>query len=157
MIIRRGTPEHAEAMHELETLLFGADAWSPAMVVSELSSPDRWAAVALSGDEPSTELVGYAVMMRGPDVADLHRIGVREGCRRSGVGPALLDAAVREAHADGVRRMLLEVAEHNEPALAMYAHAGFEEISRRSAYYRDGSDALVLSLELDRAGEWGHG
>ena len=44
--------------------------------------------------------------------------------------------------------MLLEVAAGNEAALAFYAAEGFTEIDRRRRYYRDGTDAVVLRLDL---------
>jgi ribosomal protein S18 acetylase RimI-like enzyme len=41
-------------------------------------------------------------------------------------------------------RVLLEVSARNDGALAFYATEGFTEIDRRPAYYRDGSDAVVM-------------
>ena len=44
--------------------------------------------------------------------------------------------------------MMLEVSAANEAALAFYLRRGFARISTRPRYYRDGSDALVLSRDL---------
>jgi ribosomal-protein-alanine N-acetyltransferase len=44
--------------------------------------------------------------------------------------------------------VLLEVRADNGPALAFYARTGFAEIHRRRRYYRDGTDAIVLELDL---------
>ena len=41
--------------------------------------------------------------------------------------------------------MMLEVSAVNDAAIAFYLRHGFAEIARRPRYYRDGSDALVLS------------
>ena len=81
-------------------------------------------------------------------MADLERIGVRRDHQRAGLASALLDAALRDARAGD--RVLLEVRADNEPALAFYARAGFAEIDRRRRYYRDGTDAIVLELDLRR-------
>ena len=48
----------------------------------------------------------------------------------------------------GAARLFLEVSEVNAPALALYEAAGYAEIGRRKAYYRDGSDARVLGRTL---------
>ena len=44
--------------------------------------------------------------------------------------------------------MLLEVADHNTAAIALYGSFGFGTISRRGRYYPDGADALVMELEI---------
>jgi ribosomal-protein-alanine N-acetyltransferase len=44
--------------------------------------------------------------------------------------------------------MFLEVAAQNTAARSLYAALGFTEAGRRSAYYEDGGDALLLALKL---------
>ena len=46
--------------------------------------------------------------------------------RRLGVGGALVDAVIDWARSIGVNRLLLEVGDHNPPAIALYARKGFE-------------------------------
>jgi len=46
--------------------------------------------------------------------------------RRKGIGGALVDAAIDWARSRGVSRLLLDVADHNAPAIALYARRGFE-------------------------------
>lgn len=96
------------------------------------------------------EVVGHAILSLVFEIAELQRIAVAEPLRRSGIGRALLDAVVASATEAGAERLLLEVREHNGPALAFYRRAGFVEIDRRERYYRDGSTAIVLQLPLDR-------
>jgi len=43
-------------------------------------------------------------------------------------------------------RIWLEVHDRNEPALALYANMGFQNVGRRPKYYRDGGDAVLLTL-----------
>jgi GNAT superfamily N-acetyltransferase len=45
--------------------------------------------------------------------------------RRRGVGAALVGAVVDWARAGGFERLLLEVADHNTPAIALYTRMGF--------------------------------
>jgi ribosomal-protein-alanine N-acetyltransferase len=134
----------------LEERLFGVDAWSAAVVESELLGAGRDALVA---EAPGGGVVGYAVTRTAGDVVDLQRIGVDPGWRRRGVARSLLDALLRAVRASVVRpeRMLLEVSAANETALAFYAAEGFTEVDRRRRYYRDGTDAVVMRLPLGPA------
>ena len=140
MTIRAATDEDLAAVHALEVELFGADAWSEQTLLATLAR----GRVLVAEDEV---LLGYVVLADAGEVADLERIGVRRDHQRAGLASALLDAALSDAGCD---RVLLEVRADNEPALAFYASAGFVEIDRRRRYYRDGTDALVLELDLRR-------
>ena len=123
----------------LEVELFGKDAWSEQTVLATL---DRGRVLVA---EDGGVLLGYLVLADADDVADLERIGVRPDHQRAGLASALIDAALRDLGSD---RVMLEVRADNGPALALYARAGFAEIHRRRRYYRDGTDAIVLELDL---------
>ena len=43
-------------------------------------------------------------------------------------------------------RIWLEVHDQNSGALKLYTDLGFEQVGRRPKYYRDGGDALLLTL-----------
>jgi ribosomal-protein-alanine N-acetyltransferase len=143
--IRRATVDDVAPVTLLEEELFPGDVWSLESVTEELTGPHRHAFVAVGDDDT---VVGYVVAMQFDEVVDLHRIAVVPEVRRTGVARALLDAVLGAAARSGARRMLLEVSDGNEAALRFYAGVGFEEIDRRRAYYRDGTDALVLQLPL---------
>ena len=133
MIVRAATGDDVAAVHALERLLFGADAWSEQSVREELTGPRRRAVVACDPD-----VVGYAVTLEVGDVTDLQRVAVHPARQREGMARALLAAVAPDGD------LLLEVSEANAPARQFYAAEGFVEIDRRRRYYRDGSDALVL-------------
>jgi ribosomal-protein-alanine N-acetyltransferase len=143
--IRPARVEDVGAVAELESALFGADAWSEESVTDEVTGPGRHTLVAC--DETGA-VVAYAVVMQVDEVLDLHRIAVEPSHRRTGLATALLTEGRRAGIARGARRMLLEVSDTNEAALACYRAAGFVEVDRRRGYYRDGSDALVLQAHL---------
>ena len=134
MIGPAGTAD-ADEIAALERMLFGPDAWSREQVVAELNGADRGGWVVRG-----PELTAYLLAREAGDAVDLHRIGVHPGRQRAGLGSALLAHGL----AEWPGRWLLEVAERNGPARALYRRHGFVEIDRRRRYYRDGSDALVL-------------
>ncbi|MBK6684909.1 MAG: GNAT family N-acetyltransferase [Deltaproteobacteria bacterium] len=80
--------------------------------------------------------------------AELHLIGVAPAFRGRGLATSLLLACQFEARAQGAERLLLEVASRNTPALVLYQRQGFTVVGRRRGYYRDGDDALLMSLSL---------
>lgn len=134
-----------DAVVRIETACFGADAWSASLVEAELAA-HRVLRVA----ERDGAVVGYVDVSVVAEVADLLRVAVLPDARRGGLAAELLAAAHHEAAESGAERVLLEVGAGNDPALGLYRAAGYEPISRRRRYYRDGSDALVLEKSLLR-------
>lgn len=156
-MIRPAVAGDAAVIARLEAVLFGADAWTPEQVLSELVGPGRrgWVSIRslrshsttreelATADSTSREgLDGYVITWDSGDVVDLQRIGVHPDAQRTGLATELLATAT-----SGVARMLLEVAEDNEAALAFYAQRGFVEIDRRPRYYRSGAAAVVMQLD----------
>ena len=143
-MIRLATRADVPAIVDLESEVFGADAWDERAVLAELAGPGRRVVVA-------ADRSGYAVSMTLGDIVDLQRIAVHPGRRRTGLASALLEDLL--AHTGAADRMLLEVSEGNEAAVAFYAAHGFTRIDVRPRYYRDGSDALVLHRTLVQAAD----
>lgn len=80
-------------------------------------------------------LIGAVVMAVGPFDAEIESLVVSSAARRRGVGKALIELAVARARAVGKERMLLEVREGNQAAVALYRRVGFNEDGRRADYY----------------------
>lgn len=100
-------------------------------------------------------ILGYAILMPALDDIELLTLAVDARWQGQGVGRRWLDWLKGRARRTGMQSMLLEVAAGNEPALRLYAGAGFERIGKRRAYYRssDGlqDDAWVMRCPLDVA------
>lgn len=141
-MIRRATRDDAGTVLAIEQAAFGDGAWSETLVELELVAPGRVVLVAEQDEVP----VGYASAAVVADVADLTRVAVTPGSRRSGLGKALLADLTTRVAGLGAERMMLEVADTNEPALALYRAVGFEEIARRRDYYGRGRDAIVMEV-----------
>ena len=137
---RPATPDDAAAIAEIEQVVFEDGAWGEGLIDLELIAPGRVIVVA----EHEGVLIGYASAAVIADVADLTRIAVMPADRREGVGSTLLTTLLETAVARGAARMVLEVAETNEPALAFYLVSGFSEIARRRDYFGRGVDAVIM-------------
>lgn len=134
-----------EAVAELERTLFPTDSWSIEQFWEELAQPTRWYVVA---KDDNGGVAGYAGLFLLAPEADLQTIGVAHSAQGRGVGQLLLNALIEHARQQGCRRLLLEVRAGNLPALNLYRKAGFTQLSRRSRYYPDGGDAIVMTLQL---------
>ncbi len=131
-------------VHELELGLFPEDAWSLEQFWQELGQRTRQYVVALDGNE----VLGYAGVFVLPPDADVQTIGVRADRQGEGIASRLLSALVDEAARRGATHLLLEVRSDNERAIGLYRRSGFESISRRTRYYPDGGDAIIMRRPL---------
>jgi ribosomal-protein-alanine acetyltransferase len=123
--------------------------WSERALAEEIARPGGtlWIARGRPGNALLGFLLGYTA------VGELHilTLGVDPGRRRVGIGTALVRAVLGEARAAAVACAHLEVRASNDPARALYQGLGFVVVGRRPRYYRDGEDALLMSLDLRSA------
>ena len=155
---------HLRDVMRLEHELFGNEQWSEEAFWSELAycrptlldGPARayWAAVSRPGPGPGDEaLLGYAGVATTADEAYVQTIGVATKAQRQGIGRRLLQQLLEDARAQDARTCWLEVRADNLGAQAMYEGFGFRSRGRRRGYYQpSGTDAVVMSVGLDRAG-----
>lgn len=98
---------------------------------------------------PGDGVLGYAVLWRAGEEAELGNIAVHEAARGRGVGAELLRAITAEAEGMGAKAVYLEVRASNARARRLYEREGFREAGRRPGYYtRPREDALVMRREL---------
>jgi ribosomal-protein-alanine N-acetyltransferase len=149
--IARAAPGEAEALAKLAAVALAGSGrlWS-AGEIRAFAMPPRGLALADAGRRAGLLLLGLA-----PGEAEVLEIAVAPAARRQGLARALLAAAHAHAARAGAERVLLEVAEDNAPARALYSAAGYAQIGTRPAYYpRAGgrpADALLLSRPLAAA------
>lgn len=136
-----------ERLAELEAELFPHDAWSQATWWSELAGrPRRSYVVEESADG---DLLAYAGLDLGGDVADVMTMAVAPAAQGRGLGRRLLEELVARAEADHAAYLMLEVRADNATARALYGSRGFEVVSVRRRYYQPGDvDAEIMRLSL---------
>ncbi|WP_411282385.1 ribosomal protein S18-alanine N-acetyltransferase [Gemmatimonas sp.] len=141
IVIRPTSADDVPAMASIEALAF-SDPW-PAMSFRELLA-HPYSRMASAVDE-SGGIVGYCIMLRAVDEAEIANIATAPGMRRRGVGAQLLDDAIAAGTEAGVVALFLEVRESNIAARALYASRGFVAVGRRRGYYKQPvEDALIL-------------
>ena len=146
MKLREASLDDLEPIWEIETQVFGADAWSLEMMREELSGDHRQY-VVLEGD--SGVVQGYAgLLLIGTD-GDIQTIAVHPNARGGGHGRALMNALLDEAASKRAAQIFLEVRADNPIPRGLYESLGFTELGVRPGYYQpDNVDAVVMRLEM---------
>jgi ribosomal-protein-alanine N-acetyltransferase len=140
MIVPAGAA-HPVAMAAVHATAFPAgEAWSAPIMAAQLGLPGVFGLVDDAG--------GMILARCAADEAEILTLAVEPSARRRGVGRALVQAAATAAAARGAARLLLEVSAANSAARALYDGLGFERVGIRRRYYADGSDALLLALDI---------
>lgn len=143
--LRRLTPADAVAAAALHAEGF-ADAWSAASLEGLIASPN----VLALGWAEGGDLLAFALFQSSAGDSELLTIATAPTRRGQGLAGALLDAAIPVLVAGGDSRLLLDVAEDNASARALYARFGFTEDGRRKRYYTAGRPAPVDAILMSR-------
>jgi len=121
---------------------FGAELTS---LPGEYAAPDGRLALAVIDGEPA----GCVALRKfDSERCEAKRLYVRPQFRERGVGHALLDWVIDEAHRAGYREMVGDTMPVMERALKMYDRAGFERTGPYSSNPAQG--AIFLRLRLDQ-------
>jgi ribosomal-protein-alanine N-acetyltransferase len=98
-------------------------------------------------------ILGYVGCWHIVDELHISTIAVDPGFRRRGIGELLLQTVIRWGVVKGAQLVTLEVRESNRPALKLYQKYGFEQVGRRTGYYRDNDEDAIL-MSLDDVSNW---
>ena len=117
-----------------------SDVWNKDMILSAYKNGNFFVLGAYS----ENLLAGCILYSVAADTADIEIVATHPAFRRKGIGRALIKDAERRLSENRVCKIFLEVRAGNEPALSLYEKCGFERISVRKKYYKDGEDAVVM-------------
>jgi len=109
--------------------------------------------------EISGKIVGYIMCKMEHGFSNFKKLGfVKKGHvvsvavidehRGKGFGSVLVEEAVKGVKIRECSEMYLEVRCSNNDAVRLYEKLGFSITQRLKAYYRDGEDAYVMSIEF---------
>lgn len=140
------TPAEMAELHRAEPT--GQRAWSETEFSAMLSASN---ALSVTCD------AGFAVGQVILDEAELFLIMTKPEHRKQGVGHRILATFEQQAFQNAVRRIILEVADTNAAARALYSANGYQQIAVRKNYYTfpNGShaDAIVMEKHLQKTAE----
>jgi len=147
----RLSPRDAAILERLHREEFSRP-WSAAEFEALLLQPTVFGFLAVETGRQRTEAVGFVLARLAAGEAEILTVAVLRACRRQGLGRRLMDAVLRELHAQRAEALFLEVDETNAPAIALYRRLGFSQVARREGYYSgpggSRSGALVMRRDL---------
>ena len=121
--------------------------WSKSQWEKELIDPKR---ICLGIIELSTKkLLGACSAWVVLNELHITFIAVHPIHQRKGLGKFLLSDLIKRSKSLQINHIFLEVKQNNEPAKALYNSMGFKTVGKRSNFYQDGSDALLLNKETN--------
>ncbi|MEQ8652889.1 MAG: GNAT family N-acetyltransferase [Kiloniellales bacterium] len=128
---------------------FPAETWSQ----HDLQSLETLSGSLAWHIEAGNRLLGLLLARHAAGEAEVLTLAVDPTCRRKGLATVMMQTLIEDLRRRGVVGLYLEMARNNDPALALYSNLGFSEVGIRKDYYRDGADAAVLRLAIDKIGE----
>ena len=146
MVLRPMGRDDVRAVAAMEEALFGAEAWSPELLTTEVTA-DPASRYYIVADDDGV-IAGYGGLLAQPGgQADVLTLAVAEHRWGEGIGGALLEGLLTEAGRRGCMEIFLEVRVDNDRAQRLYRRRGFTDIGIRRAYYQpSGTDALGMRL-----------
>lgn len=94
---------------------------------------------------------GFVLARLAAGEGEILTVAVARAHRRQGLGWQLMDAVLRELHAQRAEALFLEVDQTNATAIALYRRLAFREVGKRPNYYpssQGASGALVMRRDL---------
>lgn len=103
---------------------------------------DRYQCIGLFDQD---QLLGYAILMKIIDEAELLNICIDKKFQGKGLGKKLLEFSIKTLK---TQKIFLEVRKSNIAAIKFYEQFGFVQMSKRKNYYKNPTeDALIMQKE----------
>ena len=122
--------------------------WSRSEWEKELSNPIRICLGVI--DLETNKLLGLCSAWLIVDELYITSIAVHPTHQRKGLGKLLITDLIKRSTSIRTNHIYLEVKDTNEPAKAFYKSMGFKMERNRPDFYKDGSDALIFTKQLNK-------
>ena len=141
---RTPQPGDVRSLERAEKLCF-SDPWPAQFFLTEMFAPGRFQRLLV---DPDGQFVAY--LFAAWQYLDLHvlKIAVLPEHRRQGLAQRLMAAAEAHARDNAGETLTLEVRPSNRSAIALYDSLGYSVVGRRTGYYPDGEDAVVMTKRV---------
>ena len=100
--------------------------------------------------EKNDEILGYCGYYGVLDEAEITNVAVHPDMRNRGIGRDMVSALLSKANKAGIKRVLLEVRESNDPAIHLYEELGFKKLGIRKDFYEQPREnAYIMEMYFD--------
>lgn len=143
--LRRYQPADLETLFEIDQYCFPPGiAYSRRDLREFIHLPGATCLVAKSADSA----IGFVIAISDELEGHIVTLDVLSDFRRKGIGSALLRAVEAEMAACGVKKISLETATNNQPAIALYEKHGYRIVSVLKGFYLGKWDAYEMQKIL---------
>ena len=118
--------------------------WNQNQWEKELEKDD----VTAMGVYFKNSIIGVCVIHKIFNEVEIRYLSVHPLYQKRGIGKKLIYQIFKDCNKENIKRIFLEVSCKNKRALRFYDIFGFETISIRKRYYKDGSDALLKEKKM---------
>ncbi len=115
--------------------------WNKSQWEFELNSSSRLC-VAI---KKASKIIALACGSIALDQLEITFVAVHPNSQRQGLGKKIVSYLLIQAKGLNANNAILEVSHKNIAAINLYKRLSFKQVNRRKSYYKDGSDALILS------------
>jgi len=141
--IKKMTKEHLNQIKDILLEQFD-EFWNANVLDKELENPLSDYVVAIENGQ----VVGYAGIWQPIDEGHVTNIVTKKDKRGNHIGTKMLEEIIALAKRKELKSVTLEVNEHNETAIRLYKKHNFIEVGKRSKYYNNVDDAIIMTLNL---------
>ena len=122
--------------------------WTKSQWEKELTDPKR---ICIGVIEFETKkLLGLCSAWLLIEELHITCIAVHPRHQRKGLGKLLISDLIKRSNSLITNQIYLEVKATNEPAKSFYKSMGFIIVGNRPNFYKDGSDALIFTKQLNK-------
>ncbi len=122
--------------------------WTVSQWERELTDPKRICIGVI--DLETNKILGLCSAWLVIDELHITSIAVHPTHQRKGLGELLISDLIKRSESIQSNQMRLEVKDTNEPAKAFYKSMGFKTEGNRSNFYKDGSNAIIFTKQLNK-------
>ncbi|MBQ7584389.1 MAG: ribosomal protein S18-alanine N-acetyltransferase [Lachnospiraceae bacterium] len=142
--------EDCKAAAELETGIFGNDAWTEEDFKESLCCD--YAVYVVARETKEDRMIACAGVRNMCGDGDITNVLVDEAYREHGIAGNLLRYLMQEGAAIGVRNFTLEVRRSNTPAIRLYEKLGFVSEGIRPGFYDNPKEDAIIFWKREAKG-----
>ncbi|MDY0117924.1 MAG: ribosomal protein S18-alanine N-acetyltransferase [Sulfurimonadaceae bacterium] len=146
MILRPATHQDAKELSLLEKELFGFENYPLSYASFVYHIKNNLLIVAVE----EGEIAGYILVLIKRNTPKIYSLGIKQAHRNKGIGSLLLKEILYKTKEKEFKSLILEVRVDNKSAIELYKKYNFEVFETRKSFYKDGCDALIMSLVFDK-------
>lgn len=145
LVIEKGELKDIETLCEMESQDDPEDLqWSKTSLEQSFDNKSYACYILKSKEKP----LGYISVIDLGEEIEILRVVVLKTARLQGVGQKLISYIFELGKKQNAKEILLEVNDHNYPALSLYQKMGFEKVGERKQYYSERENAILMKKFL---------